>query len=35
VSDEDRAAILGGTLADIVGFDKTKKLARTPISQAV
>ncbi|MFN2537176.1 MAG: amidohydrolase family protein [Mycobacteriales bacterium] len=27
VSDVDRAAILGGTLADVVGFDKTKKLA--------
>jgi predicted TIM-barrel fold metal-dependent hydrolase len=30
VPDEDRAAILGGTLADIVGFDKTKKLAPAP-----
>jgi predicted TIM-barrel fold metal-dependent hydrolase len=29
VSDEDRAAILGGTLADVVRFDKTKKLAPT------
>jgi predicted TIM-barrel fold metal-dependent hydrolase len=28
VGDEDRAAILGGTLADIVHFDKTKKLAK-------
>ena len=27
VSDEDRAAILGGTLADVVHFDKSKKLA--------
>lgn len=27
VPDEDRAAILGGTLAGVVGFDKTKKLA--------
>jgi len=27
VPDEDRAAILGGTLADIVGFDKTRKFA--------
>ncbi|KPI21661.1 amidohydrolase 2 [Actinobacteria bacterium OK074] len=27
VGDEDRAAILGGTLADIVHFDKSKKLA--------
>ena len=27
VPDADRAAILGGTLADIVGFDKTRKLA--------
>jgi predicted TIM-barrel fold metal-dependent hydrolase len=27
---EDRAAILGGTLADVVGFDKTKKLAEVP-----
>ncbi|WP_406491160.1 amidohydrolase [Streptomyces sp. NBC_01604] len=31
VSDEDRAAILGGTLADVVGFDKSKKLA--PVSE--
>jgi predicted TIM-barrel fold metal-dependent hydrolase len=30
VSDEDRAAILGGTLADVVGFDKTRKLAPAP-----
>jgi predicted TIM-barrel fold metal-dependent hydrolase len=30
VPDEDRAAILGGTLAGIVGFDKTKKLAKVP-----
>jgi predicted TIM-barrel fold metal-dependent hydrolase len=28
VPDEDRAAILGGTQADVVGFDKTKKLAQ-------
>jgi predicted TIM-barrel fold metal-dependent hydrolase len=28
--DEDRAAILGGTLADVLGFDKTKKLAPAP-----
>lgn len=27
VPDEDRAAILGGTLADVVHFDKSKKLA--------
>jgi predicted TIM-barrel fold metal-dependent hydrolase len=27
VGDEDRAAILGGTLAGIVGFDASKKLA--------
>jgi predicted TIM-barrel fold metal-dependent hydrolase len=27
VPDEDRAAILGGTLADIVGFDKSRKFA--------
>ena len=27
VPDEDRAAILGGTLAGVLGFDKTKKLA--------
>ena len=27
VSDEDRAAILGGTLADVVGFDTSKKFA--------
>ncbi|KOU73318.1 amidohydrolase [Streptomyces sp. MMG1533] len=31
VSDEDRAAILGGTLADVVNFDKSKKLA--PVSE--
>lgn len=30
VSDEDRAAILGGTLADVVHFDKSKKLATVP-----
>ncbi|WP_433632245.1 hypothetical protein [Nocardia sp. CA-120079] len=30
VPDEDRAAILGGTLADIVGFDKSEKLAEVP-----
>ncbi|MEV4235332.1 hypothetical protein ACIBJI_08520 [Nocardia sp. NPDC050408] len=30
VPDEDRAAILGGTLADIVGFDNSKKLAEVP-----
>ena len=33
VPDEDRAAILGGTLADVVGFDKTKKLA--PVTEPV
>ena len=33
VSDEDRAAILGGTLADVVHFDKSKKLA--PVTQDV
>jgi hypothetical protein len=27
VPDEDRAAILGGTPAGVVGFDTTKKLA--------
>jgi len=27
VSDEDRAAILGGTLAKVAGFDASKKLA--------
>ncbi|MFJ5307242.1 amidohydrolase family protein [Streptomyces sp. NPDC088350] len=27
VNDEDRAAILGGTLADVVHFDKSRKLA--------
>jgi predicted TIM-barrel fold metal-dependent hydrolase len=32
VSDEDRAAILGGTLAKIVGFDTTKKLVQEPVS---
>jgi hypothetical protein len=26
-SDEDRAAILGGTLAKVAGFDASKKLA--------
>lgn len=30
VNDEDRAAILGGTLADIVHFDKSKKLVEAP-----
>lgn len=30
VPDEDRAAILGGTLADVVHFDKSKKLAPLP-----
>lgn len=30
VGDEDRAAILGGTLADIVHFDKSEKLAQVP-----
>ncbi|WP_460062971.1 amidohydrolase family protein [Streptomyces sp. YKOK-I1] len=30
VSDEDRAAILGGTLADVVHFDKSQKLAPAP-----
>ncbi|MET7683058.1 amidohydrolase family protein [Streptomyces sp. NPDC005423] len=30
VPDEDRAAILGGTLADIVHFDRTEKLAPVP-----
>jgi predicted TIM-barrel fold metal-dependent hydrolase len=30
VPGEERAAILGGTLADVVGFDKTKKLAQVP-----
>jgi predicted TIM-barrel fold metal-dependent hydrolase len=30
VPDEDRAAILGGTLAGIVGFDTSKKLATAP-----
>ncbi|MCI3277943.1 amidohydrolase family protein [Streptomyces cylindrosporus] len=33
VSDEDRAAILGGTLAKVVGFDTSKKLA--PVSEGV
>jgi predicted TIM-barrel fold metal-dependent hydrolase len=34
VSDEDRAAILGGTLAKVAGFDTSKKLAveRQPVS---
>jgi hypothetical protein len=27
VSDHDRAAILGGTLAKVAGFDSSKKLA--------
>jgi hypothetical protein len=30
VPDEDRAAILGGTLAKVVGFDASKKLAPAP-----
>nr|WP_206326695.1 amidohydrolase family protein [Streptomyces sp. S3(2020)] len=30
VPDEDRAAILGGTLADVVHFDKSRKLAPLP-----
>jgi hypothetical protein len=30
VPDDDRAAILGGTLAGIVGFDTSKKLAPAP-----
>ncbi len=30
VSDEDRAAILGGTLAKVAGFDTTRKLAQAP-----
>ncbi|ADJ48925.1 amidohydrolase [Amycolatopsis mediterranei S699] len=30
VGDDDRAAILGGTLADVAHFDKTKKLAKAP-----
>jgi predicted TIM-barrel fold metal-dependent hydrolase len=30
VNDEDRAAILGGTLAKVVGFDPSKKLAPAP-----
>jgi predicted TIM-barrel fold metal-dependent hydrolase len=30
VPDEDRAAILGGTLAKVVGFDTSKKLAPAP-----
>jgi predicted TIM-barrel fold metal-dependent hydrolase len=30
VSDEDRAAILGGTLAKVAGFDTSRKLAREP-----
>jgi predicted TIM-barrel fold metal-dependent hydrolase len=30
VPDEDRAAILGGTLAGVVGFDPTKKLVPAP-----
>jgi predicted TIM-barrel fold metal-dependent hydrolase len=34
VSDEDRAAILGGTLAKIVGFDASKKLVRQPAKTA-
>jgi predicted TIM-barrel fold metal-dependent hydrolase len=32
VSDEDRAAILGGTLAKVAGFDASKKLAVPPRS---
>ena len=35
VSDEDRAAILGGTLAGVVGFDKTTKLAPAPAAGKV
>ncbi|MCD4533657.1 amidohydrolase [Nocardioides sp. cx-169] len=37
VDDEDRAAILGGTLAGVVGFDTSKKLAEvvTPAATAV
>jgi predicted TIM-barrel fold metal-dependent hydrolase len=34
VPDEDRAAILGGTLGGILGFDTTRKLA-TPVSGAI
>jgi len=34
VSDSDRAAILGGTLAGIVGFDTSKKLAPSPAAPA-
>jgi hypothetical protein len=30
VGDEDRAAILGGTLAKVVGFDTSRKLAPVP-----
>ncbi|MFK4100309.1 amidohydrolase family protein [Streptomyces sp. NPDC019531] len=33
VSDEDRAAILGGTLADVVHFDKSKKLAPVKVAE--
>ncbi|MFJ1969478.1 amidohydrolase family protein [Streptomyces sp. NPDC087903] len=32
VPDEDRAAILGGTLADVVHFDKTRKLAPVKVT---
>ncbi len=32
VPDADRAAILGGTLGGIVGFDLSRKLAPTPES---
>ncbi|MFE9603774.1 amidohydrolase family protein [Streptomyces hokutonensis] len=32
VNDEDRAAILGGTLADVVHFDKSRKLA--PVTES-
>jgi predicted TIM-barrel fold metal-dependent hydrolase len=34
VPDEDRAAILGGTLAKVVGFDTSKKFAPSPDQQA-
>jgi predicted TIM-barrel fold metal-dependent hydrolase len=33
VSDEDRAAILGGTLSKVVGFDTSRKLAQAPAEQ--
>jgi len=35
VSDEDRAAILGGTLAKVAGFDASKKLVGSPIPSGV